>query len=113
MSTTMQVQDLDVTIDGDGPTLVMLHGWPDSPALWDEAVASLRDRYRCVRFPLPGYDLNKPPRPVSVDEMCALVGAVVDAVMGYLGAPAAAAPRKAAKTPRTASPVKKAKPPRA
>ena len=80
MSTTLQVQDLNVTIDGDGPTLVMLHGWPDSPAVWDEAVASLSERYRCVRFPLPGYDLNKPPRPVSVDQMCALVGAVVDVV---------------------------------
>ena len=80
MSTTMQVQDLDVTINGDGPTLVMLHGWPDSPALWDESVAALRDGYRCVRFALPGYDLGRPPRPVSVDQMCQLVAAIVDEV---------------------------------
>jgi pimeloyl-ACP methyl ester carboxylesterase len=80
MPTTLSVQDLDVTIEGQGPTVVMLHGWPDSPALWDETVAALRDGYRCVRFALPGYDLSKPPRPVSVDQMCELVAAVVDAV---------------------------------
>lgn len=80
MTQTLSVQDIEVLIDGEGPTVVMLHGWPDSPALWDESVAALRDGYRCVRFALPGYDLRRPPRPVSVNEMCALVGAVVDEV---------------------------------
>lgn len=80
MQKRLNVQGLDVTIEGTGPTVVMLHGWPDTPALWDETVAGLRDGYRCVRFALPGFDLGQPPRPVSVDDMCALVGAVVDAV---------------------------------
>lgn len=80
MRTTMTVQDIEVLIDGQGPTVVMLHGWPDSPAVWDESVAALRDGYRCVRFALPGYDLRRAPRPVSVDGMCALVAAIVDAV---------------------------------
>lgn len=77
---TLDVQGLTVTIEGSGPTVVMLHGWPDTPALWDGTVAALRDGYRCVRFALPGYDLSRPPRPVSVDQMCALIGAVVDTV---------------------------------
>ena len=80
MTQTLTVQDIEVLVEGEGPTVVMLHGWPDSPALWDESVAALRDDYRCVRFALPGYDLRRPPRPVSVDQMCALVGAVVDVV---------------------------------
>ena len=80
MQHRLKVQDLDVTLDGEGPIVVMLHGWPDSPALWDDTVAGLRDGYCCVRFALPGFNLSRPPRPVSVDEMCALVGAVVDAV---------------------------------
>lgn len=80
MPSSLSVQDMDVFIDGQGPTVVMLHGWPDSPALWDETVAALSDGYRCVRFALPGFDLSRPPRPVSVDQMCELVGAVVDAV---------------------------------
>lgn len=80
MSQTLDVQGLTVTIEGSGPTVVLLHGWPDTPAVWDGTVAALRDGYRCVRFHLPGYDLTGPPRPVSVSVMCELIAAVVDAV---------------------------------
>jgi len=80
MTQTIDVQGLTVKIEGQGPTVVLLHGWPDTPAVWDGTVAALRDGYRCVRFHLPGYDLTKPPRPVSVDQMCDLIAAVVDAV---------------------------------
>ncbi len=80
MAHVLEVQGISVTVEGQGPTVVMMHGWPDSPALWDETVASLRDRYRCVRFALPGYDLSRAPRPVSVNQMCELVAAIVDAV---------------------------------
>ena len=76
----MRLEGLDVVIEGQGPTVVFLHGWPDTLALWDDTVDALRDGYRCVRFSLPGFDLSQPPRPQSVDEMCALIGAVVDAV---------------------------------
>lgn len=79
MTQTLTVQDIEILIEGHGPTVVMLHGWPDSPALWDATVVALRDAYRCVRFALPGYDLARPPRPVSVDDMCRLIAAVVDA----------------------------------
>ena len=75
------VDDIDVFIDGEGDeTLVMMHGWPDTPALWDGTVAALAERYRCVRFHLPGFDLGKPPRPVSVAAMTALMRRIVDAV---------------------------------
>jgi cis-3-alkyl-4-acyloxetan-2-one decarboxylase len=80
MQTSQNINGLTVTVDGQGPTLVFLHGWPDSPALWDATVEALKDRYRCVRFSLPGYDLSLPPRPVSVDGMCELVAEVVDTV---------------------------------
>lgn len=80
MQDRLTIEGLDVSLDGAGPTVVMLHGWPDSPALWDSTVAALRDGYRCVRFALPGYDLSQPPRPVSVDQMCALIASVVDTV---------------------------------
>ena len=77
---TQDINGLTITLNGQGPTVVFLHGWPDGPALWDKAVAALQDGYRCVRLTLPGYDLSKPPRPVSVNEMCELVGQVVNAV---------------------------------
>jgi cis-3-alkyl-4-acyloxetan-2-one decarboxylase len=75
------IDDVDVFIDGHGAqTLVMVHGWPDTPALWDATVASLAEHFRCVRFHLPGFDLAKGPRPMSVDDLCALLRRVVDAV---------------------------------
>lgn len=78
--TRIEVQEITVRIEGSGPTVVMLHGWPDSPALWDRTVTDLCDRYRCVRFAMPGFDLSRPPRPMTVDQMSALIAAVVDAV---------------------------------
>lgn len=75
------VDDIDVFIDGSGTdTVVMVHGWPDTPALWDATVASLAGHFRCVRFHLPGFDLARGPRPVPLDEMCDLMRRIVDAV---------------------------------
>lgn len=80
MQTTLEVNQITVTVEGAGPALVFMHGWPDSPVLWDSTVEALMAHHRCVRFSLPGFDLSKAPRPVSVDTMCELVGQVVDAV---------------------------------
>ena len=81
MNTPLQIDGVDVLVEGEGAhTVVMLHGWPDSPVLWDETVVALREGYRCVRVCLPGYDLRKPARSVSVDAMSGLLRKVVDAV---------------------------------
>lgn len=81
VSETLQVDGIDVLIEGEGThTVLLLHGWPDSPSLWDTTVAGLQDGYRCVRFALPGYDLSRPPRPMSVEEVTALMRKVVDSV---------------------------------
>jgi pimeloyl-ACP methyl ester carboxylesterase len=41
---------------GSSPTLVFIQGWPDDASLWNEQVASLSDRYRCVRTTMPNFD---------------------------------------------------------
>lgn len=75
---TITVDGIDIHIDGTGTeTIVMLHGWPDSHRLWDNVTDALKDRYRCVRFDLPGYDLAKPPRPTGHREMSALINRIV------------------------------------
>lgn len=77
----IQVDGVEVLVDGQGDdTLLMLHGWPDTLRLWDTTVQALRDRYRCVRFTLPGFDLAQPAQAMSVDAMQRLLLAVVDAV---------------------------------
>jgi pimeloyl-ACP methyl ester carboxylesterase len=81
MSQTLRVDGIDVIVEGEGVhTVVMMHGWPDTPAMWDSTVEALKDGYRCVRFCLPGYDLTLPPRPMSVVDLTAFVRQVVDAV---------------------------------
>ena len=79
-NSALSVQGIDVFIEGAGPrTVVMIHGWPDTHRLWDSTVTALKDRYRCVRFTLPGFDPDKPARPTSLPEMVNLFGAIVDA----------------------------------
>ncbi|WP_353395064.1 alpha/beta fold hydrolase [Hydrogenophaga sp. 5NK40-0174] len=68
----------DVHIEGQGPVLIMLHGWPDSHRLWDGVVPALSDAYRCVRFDLPGYDLSRPPKATSVKDITALIAQVAE-----------------------------------
>ncbi len=77
----LQVGGVDVLVEGQGEdTLLMLHGWPDTLRLWDGTVLALQDRYRCVRFTLPGFDLAQPARAVSLDAMQRLLLAIADAV---------------------------------
>ena len=81
MSQPTQIADTDVWVDGEGPhTVVMLHGWPDSPALWDSSVDALQESYRCARFHLPGYALGKLSQPMSVADTTDLIKTIVDAV---------------------------------
>ena len=75
------IDGIEVFVEGDGPqAVVMIHGWPDTHRLWDGTVAALQDRYRCVRFTLPGFDRSQPARPLSLADMTRLFAAIVDAV---------------------------------
>lgn len=48
---------MECFVDGErnSQTLVFLHGWPDSEALWQQQVDVLSVSFRCVRFRLPGF----------------------------------------------------------
>jgi pimeloyl-ACP methyl ester carboxylesterase len=56
----------------------MVHGWPDTHRLWDVQVEALKSQYRCVRFTLPGFDLSRPGRAYSLDEVIATLAHVVE-----------------------------------
>jgi pimeloyl-ACP methyl ester carboxylesterase len=61
MTTTRQIDGIDVLIEGAGEqTIVMIHGWPDTYRLWDAQVEAFKGRFRCVRFTLPGFDVSQP-----------------------------------------------------
>ena len=74
---TIHIQDTAIEVAGSGDErILMLHGWPDTLALWDGTVAALQHRYRCARLTLPGFEGGPPA--VSLDAMCSLLLQVVD-----------------------------------
>jgi pimeloyl-ACP methyl ester carboxylesterase len=81
MSPTLTIDGIDVHVEGQGDdTVVMIHGWPDTHRVWDAQVEAFKTRFRSVRFTLPGYDVNKPRRPVSLADMTQAIERIVDAV---------------------------------
>ncbi|MGH3634394.1 SDR family oxidoreductase [Mycobacterium sp.] len=53
----------------DGPTVVLVHGWPDSHVLWNGVVPLLADRFRIIRYDNRGVGGSSAPRPVSAYTM--------------------------------------------
>lgn len=65
----------------DGPTVVLVHGWPDSHVLWDGVVPLLAERFRIIRYDNRGVGLSSAPKPVSAytmarfaDDFAAVIG---------------------------------------
>jgi len=71
------VDGVEVIVDGAGPPVLMVHGWPDTHCLWDATVVALKDRYRCIRFTLPGFDLSREGRAYSLDEVIETIRRIV------------------------------------
>lgn len=53
----------------DGPTVVLVHGWPDSHVLWDGVVPLLAQRFRIIRYDNRGVGLSGTPKGVSAYSM--------------------------------------------
>ena len=66
-----------------GPTIVLVHGWPDSHVIWDGVVPLLAERFRVVRYDNRGVGKTSVPKPVSAYSMACYAddfAAVIDAV---------------------------------
>ena len=75
----MHVDGVDVFVEGESDeAIVMIHGWPDTYRLWDAQAAFFKDRYRCVRFTLPGFDIEKPRRAFSLAETMSIIEHIVE-----------------------------------
>lgn len=72
---------LRISDRGDGPPILLVHGWKGSHRLWDRTAARLIDRHRVVRFDLRGMgESDKPRGPYDFDRMADDVGAVIRAL---------------------------------
>ena len=47
--------------EGEGTTVLFVHGLPTWSFLWRHLIVGLRDRYRCVALDLPGFGLSDKP----------------------------------------------------
>ena len=76
----VQVAGNDVHVEGPegAETIVMVHGWPDTYRLWDKQVEFLKDRYRCIRFTLPGFEAPQERRLYTVAEVTAFIRQVIE-----------------------------------
>jgi len=52
--TTLHLEPI-ISGNANGETILFVQGWPDDASLWDEAVAALGGKYRCVRVNMPNY----------------------------------------------------------
>lgn len=84
----------DAIIDGDGvrlacysdgdpdlPTLVFVHGYPDTAGVWDRLVGHLAHRYHCIRYDVRGAGRSERPSAVSAYRLAYLerdLAAVID-----------------------------------
>jgi pimeloyl-ACP methyl ester carboxylesterase len=69
--------ELSLDVSGEGPTLLLLHGWPDTGALWDDMVPYLvQAGYRVVAADLRGCGQSSKPNETSSYRMFHLVSDV-------------------------------------
>jgi pimeloyl-ACP methyl ester carboxylesterase len=68
--------------EGEGPAIVLVHGQFASLLMWDPWVEALQDRYRVVRFDLPGHGLSDadPSGDYSHERTLALTEKLIDAL---------------------------------
>jgi pimeloyl-ACP methyl ester carboxylesterase len=75
---------LNVRVEGSGPTVLLLHGWPDTSVLWDEVTPHLVSAgYRVAAPDLRGCGESDKPDDVELYRMHHLVGdvsAIVEAL---------------------------------
>ncbi|HSF15203.1 MAG TPA: alpha/beta hydrolase [Vicinamibacteria bacterium] len=69
---------------GEGPLVVMLHGFPDFWYSWRDQMAALEKSFKVVAIDLRGYNQSDKPEGVASYAMPLLVGDVA-AVIGHLG----------------------------
>ncbi|MEL7199173.1 MAG: alpha/beta hydrolase [Pseudomonadota bacterium] len=67
---------LDVIDEGpiDAPTLIFLHGFPESHRTWRHQIAHFKDRYRCIAPDQRGYRGSSKPQEVSAYTPDKLIG---------------------------------------
>lgn len=70
---------------GEGPDLVMLHGWGLHSGIWDGVAERLAERFRVHLVDLPGHGHSAPLADFGLDDMCDLLVEATPAGAHWLG----------------------------
>ena len=77
---SLDVDGTEVLLQGQGDQVIlMLHGWADTRALWDDTVLALRTDHVCARLTLPGFTRG-PVSAISLDEMNQFLRRVINRI---------------------------------
>jgi NAD(P)-dependent dehydrogenase (short-subunit alcohol dehydrogenase family)/pimeloyl-ACP methyl ester carboxylesterase len=74
---------LSVVVEGEGPAVILVHGYPDNLSVWDGVAERLRGRFRVVRYDVRGHGGSEAPRERSgyrLEELWGDLRAVKEAV---------------------------------
>jgi pimeloyl-ACP methyl ester carboxylesterase len=74
---------LHCAVDGDGPLVILLHGFPECWYSWRHQIAALAPRFRVVAPDLRGYNESDKPRDVSAYAMSELVADVQGLIAAF------------------------------
>jgi len=74
-----------VSAFGDGPPLLLLHGFPQSRMMWDAVASGLADTRTLIIPDLPGYGDSDPPSDVEASSKRAVAASMVEMMqaLGY------------------------------
>ncbi|CAG9295522.1 pimeloyl-ACP methyl ester esterase BioH [Celerinatantimonas diazotrophica] len=60
---------IHIDSEGQGPNLILLHGWGMNSGIWEKLVPSLTPYFQLHRVDLPGYGFSQPCTPMAWDAM--------------------------------------------
>jgi len=75
---------LHAVVSGDGPPLVLLHGFPQTHLMWVKIASQLAEARQVIAFDLPGYGESTPPETIEGASKRAMATQVIEA-MAALG----------------------------
>lgn len=81
----MSTPPLHLRCVGQGPDLVLLHGWGMHAGIWAPIVDLLATEFRLHLIDLPGHGLSAPVGPFALETICALLSDAVPAHAHWLG----------------------------
>ncbi|HSH28613.1 MAG TPA: alpha/beta fold hydrolase [Thiohalobacter sp.] len=76
---------MHLQIEGEGPDLVLLHGWGLRLEVWDALVDSLRDRFRVIRADLPGHGRSRENKRLDAGTLVPALEAVLEPPACWVG----------------------------